>query len=115
MLPAGLGLTPPMGWSSWNVFAAGIDEDKIMTSIDAMAELVSAGYQYVNVDDNWMEPHRDVNGSLVIRKDKFPNGMKYLADHAHSKGLKFGIYSAHGSRTCCGNAASGGDDPHWQQ
>jgi hypothetical protein len=78
MLPAGLGLTPPMGWSSWNVFAAGIDEDKIMTSIDAMAELVSAGYQYVNVDDNW-------------------------------------IYSAHGSRTCCGNAASGGDDPHWQQ
>lgn len=62
-----------------------------------------------------MEPNRDVNGSLVYRKDKFPRGIKPLADYAHSKGLKFGIYSAHGSRTCCGNAGSGGDDPHWQQ
>ena len=44
---AGLGLTPPMGWSSWNVFAGGIDEDKIMSTIDAMADLASAGYEYV--------------------------------------------------------------------
>ena len=69
----------------------------------------------MNVDDNWMEKTRAANGSLVYRADKFPRGMKVLADHAHSKGLKFGIYSAHGARTCMGNAASGGDTPHWQQ
>ncbi len=62
-----------------------------------------------------MEPKRAANGSLIYRADKFPRGIKPLADYAHSKGLKFGIYSAHGSRTCMGNAASGGDEPHWQQ
>lgn len=62
-----------------------------------------------------MEPKRAANGSLVYRADKFPRGIKPLADYAHSKGLKFGIYSAHGARTCMGNAASGGDEPHWQQ
>ena len=56
-----------------------------------MAELRTAGYEYVNVDDNWMEPKRDLDGNLQYRKDKFPRGMKFLADHAHSKGLKFGI------------------------
>jgi alpha-galactosidase len=104
-----------MGWSSWNVFAGGIDEQKILSTIDAMAGLTSAGYEYVNVDDNWMEPTRDSAGNLQYRKDKFPRGIKYLADHAHSKGLKVGIYSAHGSRTCMGNAASGGAAPHWEQ
>ena len=103
------------GWSSWNVFAGSIDEQKILSTIDAMAELASAGYEYVNVDDNWMEKTRDAEGNLQYRKDKFPNGIKVLADHAHSKNLKFGIYSAHGSRTCMGNAASGGPDPHWEQ
>lgn len=62
-----------------------------------------------------MEPKRAANGSLVYRADKFPRGIKHLADYAHSKGLKFGIYSAHGARTCMGNAGSGGDEPHWQQ
>ena len=47
--------------------------------------------EYVNVDDNWMEKTRDAQGNLQVRKDKFPHGMKYLADYAHSKGLKFGI------------------------
>lgn len=111
-LDNGVGLTPPMGWSSWNVFAGDIDEEKIRSTIDAMAGLLNAGYEYVNVDDNWMEPTRDADGNLQTRKDKFPRGMKYLADYAHGKGLKFGIYSAHGAKTCQGNAASYG---HYQQ
>lgn len=60
-----------------------------------------------NIDDNWMEPTRDTAGNLQVRKDKFPRGIKFLADYAHTKGMKLGIYSAHGSRTCMGNAASG--------
>ena len=57
-----------------------------------------------------MLPTRDAAGNLQVRKDKFPKGIKYLADYAHSKKLKLGIYSAHGNRTCCGNAGSFG---HW--
>merc|ERR1719410_1347179 len=73
-----------------------------------MAELKPYGYEYVNLDDNWMEATRDAGGNLVYRANRFPRGIKYLADYAHSRGIKFGIYSAHGSRTCMGNAASYG-------
>ena len=57
--------------------------------------------RYVNIDDNWMEPTRDPEGNLITRKDKFPRGIKFLADYAHGKGLKLGIYSAHGAKTWC--------------
>jgi alpha-galactosidase len=107
-LDNGVGLTPPMGWSSWNVYAGGVDEAKIKATIDAMATMKDAGYEYVNIDDNWMEPTRDADGNLQTRKDKFPSGIKHLADYAHAKGLKLGIYSAHGNRTCMGNAGSYG-------
>lgn len=112
-LDNGLGLTPPMGWSSWNVYGGDINESKIMATIDAMASLVSSGYTYVNIDDNWMENSRDVDGNLQVQRNRFPRGIKFLADYAHSKSLKLGIYSAHGSRTCMGNAGSGPD--HWTQ
>jgi hypothetical protein len=108
-LDNGLGLTPPMGWSSWNVYSGNVDETKIVATIDAMAGLRAYGYEYINIDDNWEMPTRDADGNLQVRRDKFPRGIKYLADYAHGKGLKLGIYSAHGSRTCQGNAGSGPD------
>ena len=98
-----------------------------MGTIDAMATLRQFGYEYVNVDDNWMEPMRDVDGNLQVRKvytiltltvtvtlhfrkDKFPSGVKYLADYAHSKGLKFGAHVASStcfcSVCCCGLSGS---------
>ncbi len=95
----GLAKTPPMGWNSWNLFQSHID-DKIVRGIaDAMVAngMRDAGYVYVNIDDTW-EGVRDAQGNLQANK-KFPD-MKGLADYIHSKGLKFGIYSSPGPRTC---------------
>src|SRR5437773_3003809 len=57
------------------------------------------GYQYVVIDDCW-QVSRDANGTIVVDPQRFPNGMKPLADYVHSLGLKFGIYSDAGSLTC---------------
>lgn len=94
--------TPPMGWNSWNTFGANINEDLIKEVADAMVEkgLLAAGYEYLVIDDCWSEKERDENGNLVADHNKFPHDMKAVADYVHSKGLKFGMYSCCGPRTC---------------
>ena len=90
-----LALTPPMGWNSWNTFeCAGVNETVIREMADAMVEkgLKDVGYQYIVIDDCW-QIGRDENGYIIVDKEKFPSGIKVLADYVHSKGLKFGIYS----------------------
>ena len=104
--------TPPMGWNSWNTFAENINEKLIMDSADAMVEsgLKELGYEYIVIDDIWAKKERDENGKLVPDPEKFPNGMKYVADYVHSKGLKFGMYSSAGYLTCAGYPASYGNE-----
>lgn len=99
---------PPLGWNTWNTFAADINEELIMQSADAMVNegLLDAGYEYVVIDDIWALKERDENGRLVPDPEKFPHGMKYLSDYIHSKGLKFGMYSCAGYQTCAGYPAS---------
>lgn len=104
--------TPPMGWNSWNTFAENISEELLKEVADAMVEkgYKDAGYEYVVIDDCWAERQRDENGHLVVDKKKFPNGIKAVADYVHSKGLKFGIYSAAGVITCAGRPGSFGHE-----
>jgi alpha-galactosidase len=94
-----LALTPPMGWNSWNVWGCAVDDQKVRDAADAMVEsgLAAAGFQYINIDDCWMG-ERDEQGR-ILTNDKFPD-MKDLADYVHGKGLKLGIYSSPGSKTC---------------
>ncbi|GAB2275346.1 Alpha-galactosidase 1 [Dionaea muscipula] len=102
LLSNGLGLTPPMGWNSWNHFACNINETMIRETADAIVSsgLNKLGYKYVNIDDCWGELTRDIEGNLVPKKSTFPSGIKALADYVHSKGLKLGIYSDAGYYTC---------------
>ncbi len=98
-----LAKTPPMGFNTWNTFGSRIDESLIRESADAMADngLLEAGYQYLVIDDCWSEYLRDPETSrLVPSRTKFPSGIKAVADYVHGKGLKFGIYSCDGIRTC---------------
>lgn len=103
-----LGLTPPMGWNSWNTFTWNINEALIRETADAMVEtgLKDAGYEYVVIDDCWSLKERDKNGRLVPDPEKFPHGMKAVADYVHGKGLKFGMYSCCGTHTCAGYPGS---------
>jgi alpha-galactosidase len=105
----GLAKTPPMGWNSWNLFAEKIDDKTVRTMADAMVSsgMRDAGYVYVNIDDTW-EGVRDAQGNLQSNP-KFPD-MKALADYVHSKGLKIGIYSSPGPRTCGEYPASYGHE-----
>ncbi len=104
-----LAQTPPMGWNSWNTFGPDIDASVVLETIDTFerAGLKAAGYEYIVIDDLW-EADARVDGRLTWDPVKFPNGIKPLADYAHSKGLKFGIYSCAGSHTCAGKPASYG-------
>ncbi|XP_021292049.1 alpha-galactosidase-like isoform X1 [Herrania umbratica] len=101
-LANGLGRTPPMGWNSWNHFGCDIEEKAIKETADAMEArgLAKLGYKYINLDDCWGEPGRDTKGNLVPKASKFPSGMKAIASYVHSKGLKLGIYSDAGTKTC---------------
>jgi len=92
---------PTMGWSSWNTFALNINEKVICGQADAMVKtgLKDAGYEYINIDDGYWNG-RAANGELRINTDRFPNGMKYVADYIHKLGLKAGIYSDAGDNTC---------------
>jgi alpha-galactosidase len=101
--------TPPMGWNSWNHFAAKIDDATVRAQADAMVSsgLRDAGYRYINIDDTW-EGERDSAG-VIHPNAKFPD-MKALADYVHSKGLKLGIYSSPGDKTCAGYAGSLGHE-----
>ena len=104
-----LALTPPMGWNSWNEFACDVDENLIKSVADAMVEtgMKDAGYEYVVIDDCW-QVDRDENGNIIPDPDRFPSGMKALADYIHAKGLKFGLYSDAGTHTCQGRPGSRG-------
>lgn len=105
----GIALTPPMGWNSWNKFQCDINEHLIREIADAMVSsgMRNAGYQYIVIDDCW-HGERDSLGFIKPNPDRFPSGMKALADYVHSKGLKFGIYSDAGNTTCAGYPGSRG-------
>jgi alpha-galactosidase len=107
----GLALTPPMGWNSWNRFQCNVDEQMIREIADAMAAsgMKDAGYQYVVIDDCWHDK-RDSLGFIHPDPQRFPSGMKALAEYIHAKGLKFGIYSCAGIKTCAGRPASRGHE-----
>ncbi|MEO6910402.1 MAG: glycoside hydrolase family 27 protein [Edaphobacter sp.] len=95
----GLAARPPMGWNSWNHFHRKVDDATIRAQAEAMVSsgMRDAGYTYINIDDTW-EGDRDANGNIQTNS-KFPD-MKALADFVHSKGLKLGIYSSPGPKTC---------------
>jgi alpha-galactosidase len=103
--PRALALTPPMGWNSWNVWGTAVDDAKIRAAADWMVKsgLAAHGFQYINIDDAW-EAGRDDQGRIQTN-EKFPD-MKALADYVHSKGLKLGIYSSPGPKTCAGYEGS---------
>ena len=94
--------TPMMGWSSWNTFRININEQLIKETADAMVAkgLSAAGYTYVNIDDGFFHGRDTISGRLLYHTEKFPNGMRAVADYIHSKGLKAGIYSEGGVHTC---------------
>ena len=103
-----LGLKPPLGWNSWNTFTWDINEQLIREAADTFVTegYKDAGYEYIVIDDCWSLKERDAEGRLVADPDKFPSGMKALADYIHSKGLKFGMYSCVGTHTCAGYPGS---------
>jgi alpha-galactosidase len=104
-----LAATPPMGWNSWNHFAEKVSDADVRAAADALVAtgMRDAGYVYVNVDDTW-EGKRDAGGN-IRSNSKFPD-MKALGDYVHSKGLKFGIYSSPGPKTCAGYEGSYGHE-----
>ena len=107
-----LALTPPMGWNSWNAFACDINEDLIKKTADEMVAsgMKDAGYVYIVIDDCWQLDHRDSLGFIIPDLERFPSGIKSIADYIHSKGLKFGIHSCAGSRSCADYPGSRGHE-----
>lgn len=100
-----LALTPPLGWNSWNVWAQAVDAGKVRAAADWMVKsgLAAHGFQYINIDDTW-EDKRNASGE-ILANEKFPD-MKAVTDYIHGKGLKAGIYSGPGPRTCAGYEGS---------
>ena len=107
----GLARTPPMGWNSWNRFGCDVSEQLIRETADAIVSsgMRDAGYAYVVIDDCW-HGERDAEGFIRPDPARFPSGMKALADYVHSRGLKFGIYSDAGAKTCGGRPGSRGHE-----
>jgi alpha-galactosidase len=109
MTPSSLASTPPMGWNSWNTFGHAINETVVRETADALLStgLKAHGYNYIVIDDCWsIKDRRDGNGDLIPDPEKFPNGMKALADYVHDKGFKLGIYSDAAEKTCAGYPGS---------
>jgi alpha-galactosidase len=100
-----LARTPPLGWNSWNVWGTAVTADKVRAAADSLvsAGLADHGFAYVNIDDAW-EGTRDASGVLQTN-DKFGD-MKALGDYVHARGLKLGIYSSPGPKTCAGYEGS---------
>jgi alpha-galactosidase len=107
-LDDGLALTPPMGFNTWNKFGCNVSEDLLRGVADAMVSsgMRDAGYQYVVIDDCWQVGRDSATGRIVPDPQRFPNGMRALADYVHSRGLKFGLYTDAGRRTCEGRPGS---------
>lgn len=103
--------TPPMGWNSWNHFACNVSDSLVRGEADAIAAsgMRDAGYSYVVIDDCW-QVARDARGNIVADSARFPHGIKALADYVHSKGLKFGIYTDAGTKTCQGRPGTLGHE-----
>ncbi|XP_017867530.1 PREDICTED: alpha-N-acetylgalactosaminidase [Drosophila arizonae] len=114
-LDNGLALTPPMGWMSWQRFRCITDcdtypdecisEQLFRRSADLLVSegYADVGYEYVIIDDCWLEWNRDnMTNKLVPDRKRFPRGLNVLADHIHDKGLKFGLYQDFGTKTCAG-------------
>lgn len=105
-----LASAPPMGWNSWDWFGkTHINETIVREVIDAMVKegLKDAGYEYVVVDGGWRDTVLNPNGELRVNSERFPHGIKALADYAHSKGLKFGLHTAAGTSDCGGDKVGG--------
>ncbi|CAD5114200.1 DgyrCDS3342 [Dimorphilus gyrociliatus] len=117
-LDNGLARTPPMGWISWERFRCNIDctddpnncisENLYMEMADVLSTegYSKVGYEYVNIDDCWLEKKRDDDGRLVADRKRFPRGIRFLADYMHSRQLKLGIYEDFGVKTCAGYPGS---------
>ncbi|HLK27685.1 MAG TPA: putative Ig domain-containing protein [Puia sp.] len=100
-----IGLTPALGWNSWNCWGLSVSDEKVKASAKQMTEkLADHGWNYINIDDGWEESKRNENGEIVPNK-KFPD-MKGLCDYVHGLGLKMGIYSSPGPQTCGGYLGS---------
>jgi len=101
-----LALTPPMGWNSWNCWGINVSSDKVKQSAQALIDkgLIDYGWTYINIDDGWQRPVRAADSS-VVPNEKFDD-MIALGSWLHSHGLKFGIYSSPGPRTCGGYLGS---------
>ena len=111
-LDNGLARTPPMGWNSWNKFACkGLNEKVVRETADAMVSngMKDAGYQFVNLDDCW-QTGRDAAGNIIADPERFPSGIKALADYIHGKGLKLGLYTDVGTMTCAKRPGSIGHE-----
>ncbi|MBG6137660.1 NPCBM/NEW2 domain-containing protein [Longispora fulva] len=118
-LENGLARTPPMGFNNWNTThcTATFNEAMVKGVADTFvsAGLRDAGYRYVNIDDCWAEKTRDAAGNLVPQHTRFPHGIKAVADYVHAKGLKFGLYTSAGTKTCNGADGFPGGLDHEQQ
>ncbi|WP_426502375.1 glycoside hydrolase family 27 protein [Dactylosporangium sp. McL0621] len=107
-----LALTPPMGWNDWNAYGCNVSETLVKQTADRIVSsgLAAAGYQYVNIDDCWMQHSRDGAGNLQPDFAKFPDGISGTAAYVHGKGLKLGIYEDAGTLTCAGYPGSLGHE-----
>ena len=101
-----LALTPPMGWNSWNCWGLSVSDEKVKSSAQALISsgLIDYGWNFINIDDGWEASSRNSDGT-ILANNKFPS-MKSLGDYLHNNGLRFGIYSSPGDRTCGGFLAS---------
>ena len=100
-----IGLTPALGWNSWNAFGLTVNDQKARVAAKTMTDKLAAhGWSYINIDDGWEAPQRTASGEITPNQ-KFPD-MKGLTDYVHSLGLHVGIYSSPGPRTCGGYLGS---------
>ncbi|XP_045762470.1 alpha-N-acetylgalactosaminidase-like isoform X2 [Maniola jurtina] len=118
LLDNGLARRPPMGWMSWGYYMCGVDcrknplkclDEKLILSVaDTFYKegYLEAGFEYIIIDDCWSEKKRDEYGRLVPDSERFPRGMKYIADYIHKLGLKFGMYTNIAKTTCMGYPGS---------
>jgi alpha-galactosidase len=108
----GLALTPQMGFNDWNAYGCNVSESLIKSTADKLVSsgLTADGYDYVNIDDCWLQKSRDSSGNLQPDFTKFPDGISGTAAYVHSKGLKLGIYEDAGTATCAGYPGSLGHE-----